>query len=376
MPHAAGAGSPRHKHREATPERRNPLRGRPWLIIPVIVLLLGGAVLVKGLAGSNSAPVSDHAPRPETGVPNLTDTVSGNPSPTSTAAAIGPVPSPSPVQIGPAPSKAPSPRTSPKTKPKPSPSPTHSPASPPAQPAGSSGDAMPTGNLPGWTEVFTDDFNGSSLNRGSWGPYSGMPGGDPGGWWDPSHAVVGNGMLQLRSYRDAAHANPTNPGGYVSGGVSSAHALRQTYGKYLVRFRMDKGEGIAGIMLLWPSNDVWPPEIDFGEDGGGSRDHSTVTLHYGSADNQIARTVSGDFSQWHTLGVEWTPGQLVFTMDGRDWATIASSGVPSQAMEMDLQTQAGTCGNADDPCPNASTPNEVDMDVDWVAAYAYTPGSA
>lgn len=371
MSDAAGGDSPRHKHRLPRPPRRNLPRGRRWLIIPVVVLLVGGVALARGLGGPDSKPVSDHAPRPEAGIP----------SPSSPAESANPSqsPSPSPAQVGPAPSppkatSKPSPThaSSPKPQATASPSPTPSPALPAYEP---SGEAMPIGNLPGWTQVFTDDFRGSFLNRSAWGPYSGMPGGDPGGWWDPSHVVVQNGMLELKSYRDAAHANPANPSGYVSGGVSSAPALRQTYGKYLVRFRMDKGTGIAGIMLLWPSNDVWPPEIDFGEDGGGARDHSTVTLHYGPTDQQIARTVTGDFTNWHTLGVEWTPGQLVFTMDGRDWATIDNPNVPSQVMEMDLQTQAGSCGNVDDPCPDSSTPNEVDMDIDWVVAYAYAPGT-
>ena len=226
------------------------------------------------------------------------------------------------------------------------------------------GVAMPTGNLPGWQMVFSDDFNGTSLNQDAWGPYSGQPGGDPGGWWDPSHVVVRNGMLELQNYRDPAFGNR-----WVSGGVSSAPALKQTYGKYLVRFRIDKGNGIAGIALLWPSGDGWPPEIDFAEDGGGNRAETTATLHYGAGDSQIARSVSADFSLWHTIGVEWTPGHLSYTLDGAFWGTVSDANVPAQPMEMDLQTQAGTCGDQLTSCPDVTTPAEVTMQVDWVVAY-------
>ena len=38
-------------------------------------------------------------------------------------------------------------------------------------------------------------------------------------------------------------------------------------------------------------------------------------------------------------------------------------------MEMDVQTQAGTCGIVENPCPDASTPAHVNMQVDWVVAY-------
>jgi len=64
--------------------------------------------------------------------------------------------------------------------------------------------------------VFWEDFNGTKLSS-SWGPY----GGDPGGWWDPSHVVVTGGMLELQTYKDSNHNNT-----YVSGGVSSAFGLK------------------------------------------------------------------------------------------------------------------------------------------------------
>jgi hypothetical protein len=42
-------------------------------------------------------------------------------------------------------------------------------------------------------------------------------------------------------------------------------------------------------------------------------------------------------------------------------------------MELDLQAQAGTCGEINAPCPDATTPERVNMQIDWVAAYAYRP---
>jgi beta-glucanase (GH16 family) len=184
--------------------------------------------------------------------------------------------------------------------------------------------------------------------------------------------VVRNGVLNLDTYRDPAFG-----GRWVSAGVSSARALKQTYGKYEVRLRTDPGKGVATVVLLWPVHQ-WPPEIDFAEDGGetNARDHVTATLHYGAADKQVQRTVHADFTRWHTVGVEWTPGRLVYTLDGSRWAAMSHSQVPSQAMELDLQSQAGTCGDVSAPCPDSSTPARVGFQVDWVAAYAYRRGGA
>jgi beta-glucanase (GH16 family) len=232
-----------------------------------------------------------------------------------------------------------------------------------AWPLGHGGPAAATA---GWHRVFFDDFTGG-LRPSKWGTYSGQPGGDPGGWWAPSHVVVRNGILNLETYRD-----PKFGGRWVSGGVSSANALRQTYGRYEVRLRMDPGKGVAAVALLWPSGNQWPPEIDFAEDGGetNARSHISATLHYGADDKQIQRTVQADFTRWHTVGVEWTPGRLSYTLDGRRWGGVRHRQVPAQAMEMDLQSQAGTCGDASAPCPDATTPARVTFQIDWVAAYA------
>jgi beta-glucanase (GH16 family) len=226
---------------------------------------------------------------------------------------------------------------------------------------------MPTGDLPGWRQVFADDFTGNAIDDRKWGLYEGQPAGDPGGWWEPSHVEVGDGVVKLRSYRDPRFGNR-----WVSGGMSSARALTQRYGKYEVRFRVDAGYGIAAALLLWPTADHWPPEIDFAEHGGENRvrRHMTATLHQGEDDRTIQRTVEADFTCWHTMGVEWTPGRLVYTLDGRPWATVDDPGVPDEAMELDAQTQAGTEGDIWNPAPDEGTPGEVDMEIDWAVAYA------
>jgi beta-glucanase (GH16 family) len=233
-----------------------------------------------------------------------------------------------------------------------------------ARPLGHGG---PPGGSARWHRVFFDDFK-HGLRASKWGRYSGQPGGDPGGWWAPSHAIVKHGVLNLRTYRDGRFG-----GRWVSGGVSSARALRQKYGKYKVRIRMDRGKGVAAVVLLWPVRDQWPPEIDFAEDGGttNTRHDVSATLHYGADDRQIQRSVRADFTGWHTVGVEWTPGRLAYTLDGRRWAVVRHRRVPAQPMELDLQSQAGTCGDKYAPCPDSTTPARVDFQIDWVAAYAY-----
>ena len=290
--------------------------------------------------------------------------------------ASSPTPAPTPAGTPtPAPSTAPA---SPPSPPTPTQTPSPAPAPTPLGPVGTdpSGVAMPTGNIPGWTPVFADDFTGASLNTSAWGTYNGQPGGDPGGCWDPSHVLVSGGMLHLETFQDvAAKTRQGCSSSWVSGGVSSARAFSQTYGKYLVRMRAGVGHGVSAIALLWPSTSgVWPPEVDFYEDGNGARTDMSATLHCGSNGNdscQVQKSITVDFSQWHTLGVEWSPGVLNYTIDGQVWATVtnADGAVPTIPMEFDLQAQAGTCGVQFAPCPDSTTPSMVDYQIDWVAAY-------
>lgn len=224
---------------------------------------------------------------------------------------------------------------------------------------------MPVGDISGWRQVFTDDFNGRTLNNSKWRLYWGMPGGDPAGWFDPRHVAVSNGMLVISAYRDARDG-----GRWATGGLSSSPGLVQTYGKYLVRFRLDRSVGVTFAALLWPADNSWPPEIDFSEGNGSGPFGTFATLHYGEQNSERAAGLPHlNMTQWHTLGVQWTPGKLQYTVDGRIWKTIESKSVPSVPMVLDLQTQTWPCGSWA-RCPDASTPPIVRMYVDWVVAYA------
>ena len=229
-----------------------------------------------------------------------------------------------------------------------------------------SGVPMPKGDIPGWHQTFAEDFTGGDLND-RWYLYSGQPGGDPLGWWDESHVTAANGLLNIAGSRESTPKGNL----YVTGGLSSSKSFTQAYGRYAIRFRMDKGYGLAYAMLLWPEDNSWPPEIDILEDNAKNRDMTSATLHYGQDNTMIHRETKGDFSVWHTAELDWTPGKLVYSIDGTVWTTMTSKNVPSIPMAIALQTQAWPCGTWEG-CPNSSTPKVVNFQVDWVVAYSAT----
>lgn len=218
--------------------------------------------------------------------------------------------------------------------------------------------AAPRGDLSGWRQVFVDDFSRSTLG-GSWSAYRNKPGNDHHTQWDPSQVRVADGVLTLTGQRR---------GGTLHAGAVSLRAVKQTYGKYVVRMRVDPSDEMKYAALLWPTKG-WPPEIDFAEDGHGSRSKTTATLHYGPRNTMKHDMVEVDLTRWHDLGVEWSPGKVVYTLDGEPWATRWNAGVSSQPMRMAIQQQASGCLKDVRKCDGDDSTGHR-LQVDWVAVYA------
>ncbi len=115
------------------------------------------------------------------------------------------------------------------------------------------------GSMPGWRLVYSTNFPGNSLPSG-WDAYTGQPGGDPYGSWNPGNVSVSGGALHLMATSSA------------QGGVAF-YGNPQTYGMYLVRMKGDYEPGLSinNLAILWPAaQGVWPPEVDFFQDLGGA----------------------------------------------------------------------------------------------------------
>lgn len=217
--------------------------------------------------------------------------------------------------------------------------------------------------------AFVDDFGRAALGD-RYGIYEGSPGGDPYSHWDRDHVEVRDGKLVLAGYE--------RDGRWTTGGVSN-WPVSQTYGRWEVRFRAAASDEITYHFLLWPQAESWPPEIDFAEDFGGDRDGLSAFLHYrdDGGRGRIQKDLSGvDFTDWHTVGVDWLPGEVRFLVDGEVWSVIRSDHIPEEPMWLGLQAQAGGCQRKADfgfpNCPVAGSPERADIEIDWVAVHART----
>ncbi|GAA2018812.1 glycoside hydrolase family 16 protein [Nakamurella flavida] len=235
--------------------------------------------------------------------------------------------------------------------------------------ATASGEEMPKGDLPGFAQIFSEDF-GTDQAAGEfpgrygakWRSYDGFPDTSQNGDYDQDIITVHEGVLDMNlgtgadgRPKSAAPIPLIDESGKVTG---------QTYGRYSVRFRADNlpGYGMAG--LLWPSSGVWADgEVDFPE-GGLDSNIWAYTHCIGNPQVNCSYLDTGvGFSQWHTATIEWTPGKLVYILDGRVLQTVTKS-VPTKAMQWVLQT--GTHGEV----PDAATSGHVL--IDWVSVWKYT----
>jgi hypothetical protein len=233
-----------------------------------------------------------------------------------------------------------------------------------------SGQAMPVGDLPGWNQVFANDFN----TNVSLGDFPGSAYGnefsvyadntpDTAGQqgapsrYEPSQVIsVSNGLLNLYLHT----ANGTPMGAAILPTIPGNHL----YGKYTVRFRSDSLEGFKVAWLLWPDDGVWPGngEIDFPE-GDLSGSISAFMHHQGatSGSDQDAYSSPATFTSWHTASIEWTPDSVNFILDGKSIGT-STTRIPDTPMHWVLQTES--CLTS---CPAASTAGN--LQIDWVTAY-------
>jgi hypothetical protein len=240
---------------------------------------------------------------------------------------------------------------------------TASPSASPASPSGTGGsDGSSPPSVAGWQLTYSTDFPGNSLPSG-WLAYNGEPGGDPEGNWEPSNVLVSGDGLHLM-------ATPSGQGGV------QFYGNPQTYGMYLVRMKGDYEPGLSinNLAILWPAQQgVWPPEVDFFQDAGGSRQTFSASLHVGPDGNGgccviASPTQDSNGTAWHTYGVQWTPSAMTYTIDGQVWASVSRSSLsspdqwPTIPMNLTLQSQ-----NQDSAQPSGTIET---MTVAWVAEYA------
>ncbi len=244
----------------------------------------------------------------------------------------------------------------------------------------------------GWALLFSDEFNGNSLDTTKW--VTGFP------WcgradctstttpellYLPQNVIVSDGTLKLRAKREWVKGSDGRSYPYSSGIVTTssfkdggAYKFLFKYGYIEMRAKMPKGQGMWPAFWTLPPDGRWPPEIDVVEVLGD--DPSTVHLfyHYDPGSGHAAN--GGQFSAFdtsagfHTYAVSWQPDAIRWYVDGveRRAAFTDTWDIAAEQMYLILNLQVG---GAWPGSPDGSTPFPGDFEIDYVRVWTQGAGA-
>lgn len=201
-----------------------------------------------------------------------------------------------------------------------------------------SGYVTPT-SYPGYTLVWNEEFDGSSLNSADWNYETGGH-----GWGnnelqnyrnDPSNIRVENGRLIITARNESFGGNA-----YTSARVTTQGKKEFQFGRIDIRAKLPKGQGIWPALWMLGSNIStvgWPAcgETDIMELIGHEPHKVHGTTHWGVQGSGVStyRTGTytlqqGDFSDaYHVFSIIWVQDNIKFYVDDQLYHTVSVSHV-------------------------------------------------
>lgn len=227
------------------------------------------------------------------------------------------------------------------------------------------GDAS-TNLISGKTLVFSDEFNGPSLNLAKWETQYvwGRTNGSELQYYSPSAFTFSNGVMHIKAEKKAMGGKP-----YTSGIITTFKSFKFTYGVVTARLRTPVGKG------LWPA--LWlldyaggVPEIDIMEALGHQPDVTYMTLHFPSATGKnlnvgtyyVGTKLSVGF---HTLTLDWNAQRLIWYIDGIERYRVTQH-IPNKPLYLLANLAVG----GDWPgAPDATTQFPAYYNLDYIRIY-------
>jgi beta-glucanase (GH16 family) len=221
-----------------------------------------------------------------------------------------------------------------------------------------------------WQLVFADEFVGAELDLAKWNVR------DPWGKernqelqaYVPNAFELRDGVLSIVARKRMAHYDG-KVRQFTSGMMTTYRKFDQQFGRFEVRCRVPRGNGMWPAVWMLPMPLDWPPEIDILEVLGHEPTKLYTTHHwregnYKQADTGI--TTGADLSaDFHVFATEWDAGKIVWTVDGKERFRSVKS-IPQVPMFLLLNLAVGGhWGKA----PDDTTPFPAAFEIDYVRVY-------
>ena len=252
--------------------------------------------------------------------------------------------------------------------------------------------ALGTGSVfAGWQVVWSDEFDGTSVNPTKW-TYD--IGNGSGGWGNnelqyytsrPTNVYVAGGLLHIVARREVPQYNGFD---YTSAKLKTQGLFSKKYGRFEFRARLPQGQGYWPALWMMPRDSVYggwaaSGEIDVMENRGSTPTTTGGTIHYGGpwpnnvyTGNSYVFPGGGVATDFHTYMLDWNTNSMKWYVDGVLYQTQTSwysTGNPYPApfdqpfyLIMNLAVGGNYGGN-----PDGTTVFPGEVQVDYVRVYDY-----
>lgn len=238
----------------------------------------------------------------------------------------------------------------------------------------------------GYNLVFSEDFNGYSLDGSKWNTQY---------RWGPDWIINSESQYYVDTLNqpDFGHS-PFEFNGehltitatrtpdwlrgsarqqeYLSGALTTHNKFNMRYGYVEMRAKLPKGRGLwPAFWLLHSQDHDRRPEIDVVEMLGHQTDRVYHTYHY-YENNSLRSTPSfeaygPDYSaDFHTYAVQWEPGRIIWYIDGVERNRFENGNVSWEDMYLLVNLAVGGWWAGQ---PDGSTPLPARFSIDYIRAY-------
>ena len=242
-----------------------------------------------------------------------------------------------------------------------------------------------------WNIVWSDEFNGASINTNNWTFETGDDCPDNCGWGNSEREyytsrtnnayVDGNGLLHIVARQESINGYSFTSARMKTQGLYST----PTYGRFVWRAKLPTGFGMWPALWMMGTNIGtvgWPAcgEIDVVENPG-NKIFNQSSLHYGTDWQHVISqtgytnfTAGNPITNFHTYEFDWSASSEQFLVDGNVYET-QSIGTPFNAplfFLMNLAVGGTYPGTTSDSDIIASNTFPKEIQVDYVRVYEQT----
>jgi beta-glucanase (GH16 family) len=194
----------------------------------------------------------------------------------------------------------------------------------------------PTATPPaGWNLVWSDEFNGPSVDMTNWSFQTGCSGWGNGEWEDytsGANTSFESGVLVIEARMKPG--SPLGNCGMTSTRMNTSGKRSWLYGKMEARIAIPMGQGVWPAFWMMGNTGGWPSngEMDIMEHIN-STDQQVGTLHWNNGGHQSSgKSVTvANMTSYHTYGIEWDTNEVKFYVDSNYYNTINIASVPQPA---------------------------------------------